>query len=81
MRQILDTKSRKKVTNLSLNSDLLAEARRLHINLSATMEKALSEEVRCIKKQQWLEDNSEAIKACNALVESNGMFSDAYRSF
>ena len=35
---------RVKPTNLSLNSDLLAEAKRLNINLSATLEKALIEE-------------------------------------
>lgn len=81
MRQLFDVNAKKKATNLSLNSDLLVEAKRLHINLSSTMEKALSEEVRQLKEKQWLEENEQAIKSCNELVETNGMFSDAYRVF
>jgi len=81
MPQVFDTSAKKKPTNLSLNSDLLAEAKRLNINLSATMEKALTEEVRQRKEKQWREDNRQAIQSCNELVESSGMFSDAYRAF
>ena len=81
MRQVFDTSAKKKATNLSLNSDLLAEAKRLQINLSATMEKALAEEVRLRKEKQWLEENRQAIESCNELVEKSGMFSDAYRVF
>ncbi len=39
MRNTYSTHAPKKATNLSLNSELLAEAKRLNINLSATMEK------------------------------------------
>jgi len=81
MRLVFDTSAKKKATNLSLNSDLLTEAKRLQINLSATMEKALVEEVRQLKKKQWLEENRQAIESCNELVEKSGMFSDAYRVF
>jgi len=81
MRQVFDTNAKKKSANLSLNSNLLAEAKHLHINLSATLEEALSKEVRQRKRQQWLEDNKLAIESCNDLVETNGMFSDAYRTF
>ncbi|WP_376765270.1 type II toxin-antitoxin system CcdA family antitoxin, partial [Vibrio cholerae] len=38
MRTTFSTQAPKKATNLSLNSELLAEAKRLNINLSATME-------------------------------------------
>ena len=41
MRNAYSTQAPKKAANLSLNSELLAEAKRLNINLSATMEKAL----------------------------------------
>ncbi len=46
MRNTYRTNAPKKATNLSLNSELLAEAKRLNINLSATMEKALEKEVK-----------------------------------
>jgi len=81
MGHVFVTGAKKQATNLSLNSDLLAEAKRLKINLSATMEKALAEEVRQMKAKQWLQENRSALESCNELVEKNGMFSDAYRSF
>jgi len=81
MGQVIATGTKKQATNLSLNSDLLAEAKRLKINLSATMEKVLAEEVRQMKAKQWLQENRSALESCNELVEKNGMLSDAYRSF
>jgi len=81
MRQIFDANAKKKATNLSLNSDLLSEVKRLDINLSAIMEKALNEEVCQIKEKLRLEENRLAMDSCNDLVEKSGMFSDAYRTF
>ncbi|MCX9515281.1 type II toxin-antitoxin system CcdA family antitoxin, partial [Vibrio cholerae] len=79
MRTTFSTQAPKKATNLSLNSELLAEAKRLNINLSATMEKALEKEVSSRLKAEWLEKNAEAIEACNELTEKHGLFSDSYR--
>ena len=81
MRNESFNKPSKKATNLSLSSDLLAEAKRLNINLSATMEKALKQEVSERLSEEWLENNSDAVNACNKLTESFGLFSDAYRKF
>lgn len=71
----------KKATNLSLNSELLAQAKRLNINLSATMEKALEQEVSARLKAEWLEQNAAAIQACNELTEKHGLFADQHRVF
>ncbi len=81
MRTTFSTQAPQKATNLSLNSELLAEAKRLNINLSATMEKALEKEVSSRLKAEWLEKNAEAIEACNELTEKHGLFSDSYRVF
>ncbi|EGR2241044.1 plasmid maintenance protein CcdB [Vibrio cholerae] len=81
MRTTFSTQAPKKATNLSLNSELLAEAKRLNINLSATMEKALEKEVSSRLKTEWLEQNAEAIEACNELTEKHDLFSDSYRVF
>ncbi|ENM5727879.1 type II toxin-antitoxin system CcdA family antitoxin [Vibrio mimicus] len=81
MRTTFRTQAPKKATNLSLNSELLAEAKRLNINLSATMEKALEKEVSSRLKAEWIEQNAEAIEACNELTEKHGLFSDSYRVF
>ena len=72
MRNAFSAQAPKKATNLSLNSELLAEAKRLNINLSATMEKALAQEVHERKKAEWLKQNVEAISACNELTERHG---------
>ena len=80
MRGIFDKKAPKKTTNLSINSSLLAEARSLKVNLSATLERALEEEVRVSKRRKWREDNKQAIKNCNRLAES-GLFADKHRGF
>jgi len=45
------------------------------------MKKTLTEEVRQHKEKQWLEENRQALESFNEPVESNGMFSDAYRAF
>ena len=65
MRNAYSTQAPKKAANLSLNSELLAEAKRLNINLSATMEKALEKEVNQRRKTEWLEQNAVAINAHN----------------
>lgn len=81
MQPTTDSTTSKKATNLSINKELLAEARDWKINLSATLEEALLEKVREKKRRQWLEENREAIQACNELAEKNGLFSDKYRVF
>jgi antitoxin CcdA len=71
----------KKAANLSINQALLAEARQLNINLSATLEQALRDRIQFEKRQQWLRDNQQALENCNELAEVNGLFSDSHRVF
>jgi antitoxin CcdA len=71
----------KKATNLSINSDLLEKARGLNINLSATLEQALAEQLRIEQRNLCLRDNADAIHAYNQFVETNGTFSDSVRKF
>ncbi len=71
----------KKPTNVSINEGLLNDARSLDINLSATLERALTEEVRRLKIERWREENREAIAAYNAFVEEGDIFSDHFRLF
>jgi antitoxin CcdA len=71
----------KRATNVSVRSDLLAAAREAGINLSATLERALAEDLAALKRKQWREENREAIAAHNEYVEEHGTFSDGVRSF
>lgn len=81
MPQLFDENASKKATNLSINSDLLSRARKLKINLSATLEHALETELRRAERDNWLKDNKKAIGELNELADKNGLFSDAYRDF
>ncbi|MGB7542899.1 MAG: type II toxin-antitoxin system CcdA family antitoxin [Burkholderiales bacterium] len=72
---------RKKATNLSIDSDLLALARRLKLNLSQVVEAGLVDAIRQHERAQWLEKNRAALDAYNDHVEKHGVFSDGLRSF
>ncbi len=71
----------KKAANLSINSELLNQAKDLKINLSATLEQALTVLIRDKQRQQWLQDNRQSIEQYNQRVESEGCFSDGLRNF
>lgn len=81
MTQTHDVDAPKRATNLSINADLLARARALEINLSATLECALVEALRQQQREDWLRKNRVAIDAYNEEVESRGVFSDGLRTF
>lgn len=71
----------KRAANLSINADLLAKAKTADINLSATLEQALSEALRQRQREQWLAENKTAIEAYNQRVQAQGVFSDDLRTF
>jgi len=76
-----DIQAPKKPTNLSINSDLLSKARKMNINLSATLENELARQLQIKQREQWLQENAKAIQAYNDFVENEGVFSDGIRSF
>jgi len=81
MQRIYDETAPKKSANLSINSDLLKKARGLNINLSATLEQALTQQVKKVARETWLKENKQALNSLNDLAEENGLFSDSYRNF
>jgi antitoxin CcdA len=74
-----DLTAPKRATNLSINSDLLAQAREFGINLSQFVERSLGEQVQRFKEAQWLRENRQAIADYNADVDKNGVFGDSWR--
>ena len=76
-----DTEAPKRATNLSINGDLLNQARALNINLSATFEKTLADLVKAKQQQAWLAENQQAIDAYNHQIDTDGTFSDTLRVF
>ena len=78
---LYDTSAPKKPTNVSINRDLLQQAKEHQINLSQALELRLAELLREQRQQQWLQENQEAVEAYNRRVETNGLFSDGVRRF
>lgn len=78
---IYDTSAPKRASNLSVNSNLLEEARHYKLNLSKLLEGALIEVLTEKKRTEWLEQNRAALESYNKRIEARGVFSDGLRSF
>jgi antitoxin CcdA len=75
------TAARKRPTNLTLDAELVDEARTLEINVSEACERGLADEVKRARQAKWLEENRPALLAWNDWIEKNGMPYDEYRHF
>lgn len=71
----------KKSANLSINSDLIHQAKTLKINLSKLLEEKLVQTIAAQKESLWLQANKEAIENYNERIAQNGTFSDRLRRF
>lgn len=71
----------KRAANVSVRRDLLEAARAAGVNLSATLERALLQELGALERQKWREENREAIAAYNEHVAKHGTYSDSARRF
>lgn len=68
-------------TNVTLPTDLVAEARHLRINVAQACEAGLRTSVAEAGRARWLADNQAAIEAYNERVEKDGLTLAAYRQF
>jgi antitoxin CcdA len=73
---VLGRSAPKKPVNVSIDSDLLRQARELKVNLSKALEERLAEIVREERARRWQEDNREAIEAYNRFIDKYGLFND-----
>jgi antitoxin CcdA len=71
----------KRPTNLSLNAELVNEAKQLGINLSSACEMGLNAEVSRAKREKWLEENIDALEWSNEYVRKHGVPLAKYRKF
>lgn len=81
MTAIYNPNAPKKAANLSINSELLQQAKELGINLSQSLEETLADKVARRKEELWLEENCEAIEDYNRTIERRGIFSNGLRRF
>ncbi|MGZ5207799.1 MAG: type II toxin-antitoxin system CcdA family antitoxin [Sulfuricurvum sp.] len=81
MTALYNPRAAKKATNLSINSDLLQQAKELKINLSQSLEEYLTQKIIEKKSEEWLLQNQDAIHDYNEVIKSRGVFSDGLRRF
>ena len=71
----------KKATNITLSADVLADARRLGINISQACDNYLRELVRREQERRWAEQHADFIAAYNRTVEAEGLPLEQWRGF
>ena len=81
MNALFDPKAPKRAVNVSVNQDLLRQAKALGINLSQAIEGQLERLVREAAAKAWVEENREAIQKRREWVERHGLWSDGLRLF
>ena len=73
--------AKRKPVNLSIDAELVADAKAMGINLSQTCEAALSVALKKAREDQWIKENWDAIQSSNAWVEKHGLPLEKYRMF
>lgn len=71
----------RKAANLSLDAELLREARALGVNVSRAAETGVRAAVRQARAEAWRAENAAAIDSSNAWVEAHGLPLAAFRRF
>ena len=71
----------KKATNLTLNSEVLSEAKKLGINISKVCDAFLESLVKSEKERLWKSENQDFINEYNQITEKEGLPLDKWRTF
>lgn len=69
------------VANLSVDADLISEARNLEIDPSSAAETGIADAIKAERERRWKLENAEAIQAENAHIEKHGLPLAKYRQF
>lgn len=71
----------KNAINISLRADLIAEAKRLGVDISKACERGLAAELAEVRSARGWAENAGAIGAWNDLIEREGLPLSRYRQF
>lgn len=74
-----ERQGRKEAVSLSVDAELLGEARRLGVDLSETLEERLRRLVKTEQEEQWREQNRSAIASINAFIDEHGLLASRLR--
>jgi antitoxin CcdA len=69
---VAQSKQRRRV-NLTIDEDIMAQAKALSLNTSQAAEAGIREAIRQAREQQWRDENRDAIKAHNSRIEKDGV--------
>jgi antitoxin CcdA len=72
---------RKRAVNVTVDENVLAEAKQLGLNLSQVLEDELRKRVKEEKTRRFQEEHRDAIEAHNRFIEKHGIWSAKYRSW
>jgi antitoxin CcdA len=75
------SQSRRKAANLSLDSELVSQARELNVNLSRAAEEGIERAIKSERERLWRLENAEAIAEANEYVDKHGLPFAEYRQF
>lgn len=68
-------------TSLTLDRELLDQAKELGVNISRAAEAGVLAAVKAERARRWKVDNAEAVAAYNKWIEENGIPLARYRKF
>jgi antitoxin CcdA len=71
----------KRAANVSIDAEILAEAKAMKINLSQTLEEELRKRVQDERVRRFQEEHREAFESYNRFIEKNGIWSKKYRKW
>jgi len=71
----------RRAANLSINAQLLAEAKALQVNLSKAAEQGLVMAIAQKRSEIWRQENEDALESSNAYVEKHGLPLAKHRQF
>ncbi len=63
----------RKATNVSLDPELVIQAKELSVNVSRACEAGLAKEIKRVREERWLVENRAAIEAYNEWIDKNGL--------
>lgn len=69
------------VDQLAIDSQLVAEARALKIDVSIAAAEGIAQAIKVERERLWLSENAEAIRQSNEHVEKHGLPLAEYRAF
>jgi len=74
-------RGRKRAVNVSIDEEILLQAKARGINLSQTLEDALGAALREERIRDFKEKNREAVKSYNRFIEKYGLWGQEYRKW